>query len=1054
MFCGFDGLGRGIVIALWGAISLAAFLLFMVRPLRYARTREGVARRLEQIFPQAGSDLINAVQLSSDRHSGSRVLRALAVHQAARHAEHVPLETAPQLLSVKDRYRLHMHTPRDLFAAVSVCLLLAIVGGVCHAEFPAWPNSVYRLFHPAGFVPTIGAARIVGVEPGDVELVSGSPLTITAQLENPSRKSFAAELVKIAGDGSQQRMSLVPASDHDRYSITLPKVTDPFTYRVEIGGTQTDHFTVRVFDPPAVESLSATYHYPAYLNQAEETVELGDGTISVPQYTEVNLAIRTRDLVKSAQIDVGGTEYPGLASPAEPLVRATFSVSQNAFYSIHLEDLHGYTNTDSVRYRIVVTPDVPPRAEIVRPAPEITAAAGETLNLEITAGDDHGLSLVELRSRRESDAPEQEQTVNAWKSFREPKQARIPCAWTLPADLPEGSVLLYRVSVLDNRKVYNGANVVEPQSATSLTHRVRIVDREQHLAARLQSLEAFRQQLWRIYKQQTEARTTVTPLTTVETVTDESRKTATTVRDEQSAIQQSTREIAGGITAEQTVLLPYRTMLTNLADGRMQEAADLAEKLPESTTVEEWRGAAAKLVDVQDDILDVLERLLEIARADTSRTLAEMEHRPGGDLPSDVAGKLENLAERLKEFLEQQRRVIEASEDLAKKPVEDFTEDELQKLRDLAATEDEWSRFMTEQHSDFSHLPEQDFSNPSMLEEMIEVATEIKMAEEALTKKTVEIAVPLEQLGAEMAEEMTTNIEKWLPDTPDREKWSQEEPLTDAMREAPMAELPHELEDIVGDLMEDEEDLFDEMEDVSSSWADSLDKGAGWDAMDGPISNMSARGVTGNRLPNTSEIGGRSGEGRQGKSSGEFVGDSAVGKGGRKTPSRLSPDPFEAGQVKDTSHDPVGGATGGGKESGQGGEGLEGPIPPALKRELVRLSDKQATLRNQAETIRLQFKIANFNSDSLDDLIEKMRLVEQQLGGGFFRSALRRRDVTLEALADLRSQAAGETTVRSDTTAGVPEEIRRQILGNMDEPSPDGWEQLNKSYFERLANGK
>ena len=33
-----------------------------------------------------------------------------------------------------------------------------------------------------------------------------------------------------------------------------------------------------------------------------------------------------------------------------------------------------------------------------------------------------------------------------------------------------------------------------------------------------------------------------------------------------------------------------------------------------------------------------------------------------------------------------------------------------------------------------------------------------------------------------MAKEMTTNIEKWLPDTPDREKWSQEEPLTDDMR--------------------------------------------------------------------------------------------------------------------------------------------------------------------------------------------------------------------------------------------------------------------------------
>ena len=43
---------------------------------------------------------------------------------------------------------------------------------------------------------------------------------------------------------------------------------------------------------------------------------------------------------------------------------------------------------------------------------------------------------------------------------------------------------------------------------------------------------------------------------------------------------------------------------------------------------------------------------------------------------------------------------------------------------------------------------------------------------------------------------------------------------------------------------------MDEAEDVSSSAIDSLDKGAGWDAIDGPISDNSAKGVTGNRLPN------------------------------------------------------------------------------------------------------------------------------------------------------------------------------------------------------------
>jgi hypothetical protein len=322
-----------------------------------------------------------------------------------------------------------------------------------------------------------------------------------------------------------------------------------------------------------------------------------------------------------------------------------------------------------------------------------------------------------------------------------------------------------------------------------------------------------------------------------------------------------------------------------------------------------------------------------------------------------------------------------------------------------------------------------------------------------LTAKTADIAVPLEQLGAEMAEEMTTNIEKWLPDTPDRDRWSQEEPLTDAMKEAPMAELPGELEDLVGELMEEEEDLLDEMEDVSSSWADSGDKGMGWDAMDGPISNMSARGVTGNRLPNTSEIGGRSGEGRQGQASGEFVGDTAVGKGGRKTPSRLAPDPFVKGQVRDVSKDPVGGATGGGKESGAGGEGLEGPVRQQMQRDMQRLANKQAELRNRAEAIDLNFSVLNYHREDLTRMIDIMAAVERDLRSGNYQNALRRREVLLEGLGHVQAYTAGECEVRQDQSTNLPAEIQQEILSSVQEPSPQGWEELNRLYFQRLATG-
>lgn len=212
--------------------------------------------------------------------------------------------------------------------------------------------------------------------------------------------------------------------------------------------------------------------------------------------------------------------------------------------------------------------------------------------------------------------------------------------------------------------------------------------------------------------------------------------------------------------------------------------------------------------------------------------------------------------------------------------------------------------------------------------------------------------------------------------------------------------------------------------------------------------------MTGNRLPNTSEIAGRSGEGRSGKSSGEMVGDEAVGKGGRKTETRLTPDPFMKGQIKDHSKDPTGGASGGGKESGVGGEGLQGPVPNRPQRQMERLAQKQADLRNKAEAVDLQFKVMNYHHNDLKKLIEQMTAVENDLKAGRYQNALRRRQVLVDGLGQVKTYVKGEFSVRQDSTKNLPADIQKEILGSMQEPQPAGWEGLNRQYFERLGASK
>jgi DNA repair exonuclease SbcCD ATPase subunit len=184
--------------------------------------------------------------------------------------------------------------------------------------------------------------------------------------------------------------------------------------------------------------------------------------------------------------------------------------------------------------------------------------------------------------------------------------------------------------------------------------------------------------------------------------------------------------------------------------------------------------AAVELTASQERIIDVLRKLLDVIRHAQADLLAGMKKRPGGNLPDDVKEKLAEFSAKLDKFLREQKKVVEASENLAKTPVDDFSKQQEELLKGLAAAEDQLSKLMQELQSDLSKLPEQDFANASVAKELVEIQTELKMAEDALLKKSVDIAVPLEQFAYERAEELKTNLEKWLPDSPDREKWSQE----------------------------------------------------------------------------------------------------------------------------------------------------------------------------------------------------------------------------------------------------------------------------------------
>ncbi|MCY2926204.1 MAG: hypothetical protein NT031_12325, partial [Planctomycetota bacterium] len=199
------------------------------------------------------------------------------------------------------------------------------------------------------------------------------------------------------------------------------------------------------------------------------------------------------------------------------------------------------------------------------------------------------------------------------------------------------------------------------------------------------------------------------------------------------------------------------------------------------------------------------------------------------------------------------------------------------------------------------------------------------------------------------------------------------------------------------------------------------------------------------------ELQGRSGEGRSGKSSGELVEDQAVGKGGRKTPTRLTEEPFSKGQVKDVSTDPPGGATGGGKISGAGAEGLEGPVPPEVKEKMGPLAGKQAALINKAERVKATLKPTDYRNFELGKMVTLMGRVRKDIETYDYQNVLRQRKTVLGEMKQSAWMITGGVSVEADTTATMPKYVRDKVADAQKDQAPEGFQDVMQQFYRRLG---
>ncbi|MDA3961426.1 MAG: hypothetical protein PF961_11595 [Planctomycetota bacterium] len=1024
--------GLLIAIVVVGAVVVRRLL----QPLLAGASIEAAARSIEALNGHGDNRVLNACQFAQRQLEDTDHLFAEQVATSGLSA----IDTVDRGAFLRMRAAVHA----SLFAALLSAVWIAYAGAYPHHV----RHSLLRLLNPLATSGVISEVVITTEPSGALTRYAGDAISVSAKVialgedsvepvlvigEHGASDPTAGESIPMQQQADGQFLAVVRGLRRDRDLV------------VSAGGAYAAPIAVTIRRPPEPSALRFAITEPAYTGGAVR--ELPGPDLDLLSDSLLQILVTIDPAPSAVSLWTPDAEQP-LSLEGEQWSGA-IQVTRSGAWELRmplddaLRDPAGAPHLVLASGSLRIAADQAPEVAIDTDERNRYLAPGSSLTLPIHASDDRGLSLLRVTLADAVD-PNRTSGLVTWPFLGPPGRS----------DAVTEQLRL----TLDPRRFQGGRSYIitaeasdfrppEGQRSRSQPVVLRIIDPSEVQVAGDAAFQGAFAVLQQAIQAQDQARGRSAALAANLPAPGQGL-----VRPAEAigAAQAKTNELIAQA-RDRFAALPgsetYASALARLARGECVRASDGIEHLP-GRDARELSPALAQIREVQDEIYARLVALLgRIADQHPTQAADDASSSDSGH-ETDPKDLVHELVDGLEDLVRKQRRLLDRARSLAEDGPVDLTLDEEEILGELARGQDELAAYLEERLDDLSQLPDQDFADAALKEEWNEVFQEMQLAADALYKKKIELAVPHEQSGLESAESLIHNLEKWLAEAPDNIQWSMEDPMTPP--DAPLADLPDELEDLVGDLLDDLADMETDVEDASSSWMDSLDKGAGWGTSDGPISNMSAKGVTGNVLPNQNEVGGRSGEGRQGRSHGQMVEAGADGKGGRETPTRLTPSPFEQGSVDDASTDDTGGATGGGKLSGYAGEGLVGPTPPPeLAARMKRLAGQQSGIRQQAADLALELRKRGYPSGDLEAAVAALQNVATAAGRG---DAVRLRQAhhdAVDALARSRREVATEARVRRERS--VLNEHERELSVDQDQDSiPAGYETMIERYYQAL----
>lgn len=588
----------------WFIIAAATILLLV--PLLKRPVLSGIARDVERQMPQLHERLSSAIDLPIEDDSpfaASVALKRQLLQEAA--AEAARLDPRRLMPARPLRPWLVVLAVGLSFCATLAALPMtrrAVAAGTYRLAFP-WRESLPD------------ALAEIAVVPGDATLDEDDSIDIIA------RAPAAALLVRHVENGPRQTLEMARADG--AWRATLADVRESFRYQVTTGAGGSRWFTVAVRPRPALASLTLRYDYPAYTRLPARTVIGLDANIDAVVGTHVTLTARTsQPLDLNASFVTADGRVALQQPPDDDAYHATLTVAHDGTYAFHLTNTSGLPSRTAQPGKIIAHPDQVPSVVIQSPDPEVSVRPDDVVPLRFLAGDDFGISRLELLV--ESAGTPTSRAIPVSFDTADPRHVTGPDLQLAVRDLlPSGGAgaIRYRLRVTDNRDP-------DPQTALSVQRTLR-VDPEQSVSYQGTIDQKLARGLDDVLKNTIRELERARPRLTQSKTRDGSEPLGEWQRKElrQAAIDLPDSRERLARAAEQAADSPLRPVaraLSSVADGPLRAAAEQAARA--NLDPDEWRernDAIVKAAAAIDEARALIQKLLDAGAVERTRGAAE-----------------------------------------------------------------------------------------------------------------------------------------------------------------------------------------------------------------------------------------------------------------------------------------------------------------------------------------------------------------------------------------------------------------------------------------------